>query len=160
MHTSAASAPIKTGGLYERTAPEWQGEFAAPDVGTIVARCDPIADKTVRRYTAVVEVAPEGKYALKVLYFDGSTVYEQLYDYVIDSWLLTKDRFMYQERYSDNRITYVRLPFDDDEEESKEEDKVSEVQVSHFKLPADLVIEDRIQASLEPFVEAHPNEDK
>ena len=40
-------------------------------------------------------MAPGGKYALKVLYFDGSTVYEQLYDYVIDSWLLTKDRFMY-----------------------------------------------------------------
>ena len=160
MHTSAASAPIKTGGLYERTAPEWQGESAAPNVGTLVARCDPIADKTVRRYTAVIEVAPEGNYALKVLYFDGSTVYEKLCDHIIDSWLLTKDRFIYQDRYSDKAITYVRLPFDEGEEESKEEDTVSEVQVTHFNLPDDLIIEDRIQASLEPFVEAHPNEDK
>ena len=96
MHATAASDPIKTGGVYERTAPEWnQAEVSAPAVGTIVARCDPIADTTKRRYMAVIQVAPGGKYALKVLYFDGSTVYERLLDHIIDSWLMTKDRFIY-----------------------------------------------------------------
>ena len=35
------------GGLYERSAPEWnQAQCEMPPEGTVVARCDPIADRT------------------------------------------------------------------------------------------------------------------
>ena len=44
---------------------------------------------------AIIEVASEGKYALKVISFAGITVYEQLYDHIIDTWVLTKEKFFY-----------------------------------------------------------------
>lgn len=35
------------GGLYERSAPEWnQAQCEMPPAGTVVARCDPVADRT------------------------------------------------------------------------------------------------------------------
>ena len=97
----------------------------------------------------MIEVAAGNKFSLKVLTFDGQAVYEKLLDEVIDCWMLTVDSLFYQQRYADNMITYVKLST-----------KAEEVQVKHFKLPADVVIKDHITASMEPFVEAHPSEDK
>ena len=80
-----------------------------PPVGTIVARCDTISDRTQRNYTAVIEVAAGNKLSLKVLSFDGLSVYEKQLDEVIDCWMLTVDTLFYQQHYSDNTITYVKL---------------------------------------------------
>ena len=145
------------GGLYERSADEWKMDnfWKRPEVGDIIARCDPVADITKRKFCGVVQVAPENKYSLKVLTFDGTVVYEKLFDFIIDSWVMTYDKFYYQEQHSSNKITYVKLPYEEDEE-----GKAAEVEVKHFSIPANYVIKDRIVASMEPFVQAHPNEDK
>ena len=97
----------------------------------------------------MIEVAAGNKFSLKVLTFDGQAVYEKLLDEVIDCWMLTVDSLFYQQHYADNMITYVKLS-----------NKAEEVQVKHFKLPADVVIKDHITASMEPFVEDHRSEDK
>ena len=83
-----------------------------PPVGTIISRCDPIADVTQRLYFGVIEVAAGNKYNLKVLTFDGRAAYEKQFDEVIDTWILTYDKLFYQERLSDNMITYVKLSLD------------------------------------------------
>ena len=120
-----------------------------PAEGTIVARCDPIADRTQRNYTAVIEVAAGNKLSLKVLSFDGRNVFEKQLDEVIDTWMLTVDTLFYQQRFSDNMITYVKLS-----------QNAEEVETKYFKLPADVVIKDHVNASMEPFVEAHPEKNK
>ena len=61
-------------------------------------------------------MAPENKYSLKVQNFDGTVVYEQLFDFIIDSWVMTFDKFYYQEQHSGNKITYVKLPYDEEEQ--------------------------------------------
>ena len=48
-----------------------------PPEGTIVARCDQIADITKRNYTGVIEVAAGNKFKLKVLHYDATVVYEK-----------------------------------------------------------------------------------
>ena len=83
-----------------------------PPEGTIISRCDPIADVTQRLYFGVIEVAAGNKYNLKVLTFDGRAAYEKQFDEVIDTWILTYDKLFYQERLSDNMITYVKLSLD------------------------------------------------
>ena len=49
---------------------------------------------------------------------------------MIDTWIMTYDKLFYQERISDNMITYVNL------------DEGGESDVSTFKLPADVVLKD------------------
>ena len=109
--------PPLVGGLYERSAEEWQMRdlWNKPAVGDVIARCDPVADITKRKFFAAIYVAPENKYSLKVQNFDGTVVYEQLFDFVIDSWVMTFDKFYYQEQHSSNKITYVKLPYDEAE---------------------------------------------
>ena len=51
-----------------------------PPVGTIVARCIPIADITARTFTGVIEVAAGNKFNLKVLTFSGQTAFEKQFD--------------------------------------------------------------------------------
>ena len=121
-----------------------------PPEGTIVARCDQIADITKRNYTGVIEVAAGNKFKLKVLSREAQVVYEKLTDEVIDTWIISQDTLVYQERLSNNLITYVKLSQDGGESN----------EVTLFKLPADMVVEDHITASMEPFVQAHRSEDK
>lgn len=142
-------APPLAGGLYERSAAEWKEVQAnRPPPDTYLARCDPISDITVRDFTAVIQMSENDQYALRVLTYDGRVVYEKIFDSIIDSWVLRKDIFIYQEKHASNKVSYVRLSLDADAE------------VTHFEIPAEVVIKDNISASLEPFVEKHPGQDK
>ena len=60
-----------------------------PPEGTIVARCDQIADITKRNFTGVIEVAAGNKFNLKVLNYEGRVVYEKQTDEVIDTWIIS-----------------------------------------------------------------------
>ena len=76
-------------------------------------------------------------------------VYERQTDEVIDTWIISQDTLVYQERLSDNLITYVKLSSDGESNE-----------VTNFKLSADIVVLDHLSASMEPFVKAHSSQDK
>ena len=120
-----------------------------PPEGTIVARCDQIADITKRNYTGVIEVAAGNKFKLKVLSREAQVVYEKLTDEVIDTWIISQDTLVYQERLADNLITYVKLSQDGEGNE-----------VTNFKLSADIELADHLTASMEPLVKTRPNQDK
>ena len=83
---------------------------------------------------------------------DGRIAFEKLFDAVIDCMVLTRSILLYQEDYSSNVVSYLNLLEFDEEDEM--------LHVKHFKLPGDLVINDLVSASLEPFVRAHPEQDK
>ena len=85
---------------------------------------------------------------LKVVRKDGDVIYEQQFDEMIESWYLSHDRLVYQEKLNSNKLTYVRLHAN------------GTVEVNYFQLPPELTIKRPMTANFELFVQAHPNEDK
>ena len=83
LHHCHIDTPYPSGGLYERNAPEWNQVIKPKlEVGSVVARCDSNVDITKRKYFAVIEIAPEQKFLLKVICLDGTDtiLYEQVFD--------------------------------------------------------------------------------
>ena len=89
-----------------------------------------------------MQVAQDSQFTLKVLFRDGSTYYEKIFDKMIDAWLLTRDKFIYMESFGSRAITCVKLyalvP--------------DSTEIKQFILPEDVEVKRTLTATLEPLI--------